>query len=82
MRHILRMYQNDSHDATMLLALMLWLCVAPFVLLLTIPFFGWQGGLTAVVIALLITLALCWGVCLFPKNPEEAKTNAGGSRLR
>lgn len=78
----IRKYLSGFHDTTMFLALMLWLCVAPFVLLLTLPFFGWQGGITAVVIAFLVALALCWGVCLFPKNPVEAKTNVDRSRLR
>lgn len=71
-RHIL----NRFHAPTMLLSLMLWLCVAPFVLWLTIPFFGWQGGITAVAIALLLILAACWGICLLPKIPEEANPHA------
>lgn len=79
--HIRRLL-SDFHDTTMFLALMLWLCVAPFVLLLALPFFGWQGGITAVVITFLIALAMCWGICLFPKNPVEEKTNVNGSRLR
>ena len=71
-RHIL----SGFHDTTMFLTLMLWLCVAPFVVLLTFPFFGWQGSITAVVITFLIALALCWSICLFPKTPEERNTNA------
>ncbi len=78
----IRKYLSGFHDTTMFLALMLWLCVAPFVLLLTLPFFGWQGGVTAVVIAFLIALAMCWGICLFPKNPKEANSNVDRSHLR
>lgn len=59
------------HDTTMFLTLGLWLCVAPFVVLFTFPFFGWQGSLTAATIAFLIALALCWGVCLFPKSLRD-----------
>ena len=78
----IRKYLSGFHDTTMFLALMLWLCVAPFVLLLTLPFFGWQGSVTAVVIAFLIALALCWGICLFPENSTEVNSNVNGSRLR
>lgn len=77
-RHIL----SGFHDTTMFLSLMLWLCVAPFILLITLPFFGWQVGVTAIVIALLLILAACWGICLFPKNLMEVKTNVDRSRVR
>ncbi len=63
---------NGFHDTTMFLALGLWVCVAPLVLLFTAPFFGWQGGLTAVVLSFLIALALCWGICLFPRLSGDA----------
>ena len=71
-RHVL----SGLHDTTMFLSLIIWLCVVPFVLVFTVPFFGWQGGLAAALIAFLIALALCWGVCLFPKIPEEKNTHA------
>jgi hypothetical protein len=67
---------NGFHDTTMFMALMLWLCVVPFVLLFTLPFFGWQGAFLAALITFLIALAACWGICLFPKIPEETNTNA------
>ncbi len=66
-------FLDGLHDTTMLLALVIWLCIVPFVLALTLPFFGWQGGLTAAVITLFIALALCWGVCLFPKISTQEK---------
>ena len=71
-RHVL----SGLHGTTMFLSLIIWLCVVPFVLVFTVPFFGWQGGLAAALIAFLIALALCWGVCLFPKIPEEENTHA------
>lgn len=74
----IRRFLNGLHDTTMFLTLMLWLCVAPFVLLLTLPFFGWQGGVTAVIATFLIALALCWGVCVFPKNSTEVNSNVNG----
>jgi hypothetical protein len=67
---------HGFHDTTMFLSLMLWICVAPFILLLTVPFFGWEVGLSAVVIAFFIALALCWGICLFPKIPVKENKNA------
>ncbi len=55
------------HDTTMLLSLGLWLCALPIVLLLTVPFFGWQVGLGAAIITLLAALVACWGICYFPR---------------
>ena len=72
----IRKYLSGFHDTTMFLSLMLWLCVSPFILLLTVPFFGWQAGIVAVVIAFFIALALCWGICVFPKDPKETNTHA------
>lgn len=67
MRERIRAIFGGFQDTTMLLTLVIWLCVVPFVLLFTLPFFGWQGGLTAAVITLILALALCWGVCFYPK---------------
>ena len=68
-----RHFLNGFHDTTMLLTLVIWICVVPFVLLCTLPFFGWQGGFAAALITFLIALALCWGVCFFPKISVEEK---------
>jgi hypothetical protein len=48
----------------------------------TLPFFGWQGGITAAVVTFLMALTICWGICLFPKNLTEVKPNVDRSRLR
>lgn len=77
-RHLLAGF----HDTTMLLALALWLCVLPFVVLFTQPFFGWQGSLTAVAASFVVALALCYGVCLYPKPSEEADSHVHRSSLR
>ena len=71
-----------THDTTMLLTLFLWLCALPVVLLLTVPFFGWQLGILAVAGALLLSLVLCYALCYFPKISVEDKSNATRSRLR
>lgn len=47
------------------LALLLWLCTLPLVLLLVVPFFGWTVGLTAATILLIAILLICLGIC-FP----------------
>ena len=72
----IRRILNGFHDTTMFMSLMLWLCAVPFVLLLTVPFFGWVGGLIAAVVAFFIALAACWGICLFPKIPAEENEHA------
>ncbi len=63
----IRAIASGFHDTTMLLALVVWMCAVPLVLVLTLPFFGWQGGLTAAVVTFLLALALCWVVCLYPQ---------------
>ncbi len=73
---------SENHEATMFYSLMLWLCVLPIVLLITVPFFGWQGGLSAAIITLLATIVVCWGICFFPKISTEDNANATGPRLR
>gem|GEM_PF-2458982 len=78
----IRKYLSGFHDTTMFLSLMLWICVSPFILLLTVPFFEWQVGIVAVIIAFFIALTLCWGICLFPKIPVKENKNAHGSSLR
>ncbi len=57
-----------THDTTMILALMLWVCVTPLMLLLTVPFFGWQTGLFALAVTLLAALLLYWRICLYPSQ--------------
>ena len=72
----------QTHDTTMLLTLFLWLCALPFVLLLTVPFFGWQLGVLAAAIALFIALIICYALCYFPKISVEDKSNVTRSGLR
>lgn len=66
----------------MLLSLALWLCALPIVLLLSVPFFGWQGGLGAAIITLLATIVVCWGICFFPKISTKDNAHVTGPRLR
>lgn len=73
---------NGLQDTTLFLTVMLWVCIAPFVLFLAVLFFGWEAGIVAVAGTLLIALALCWGICVFPKITKEANSNVDRSRLR
>ncbi len=75
---------RNVHDTTLLLALFLWLCTLPFILLFTVPFFGWQVGILAAAIALFAALVICYALCYFPKIalPKEEKTNVKRPSLR
>ena len=82
MKALIANLAQGFHDTTMVLSLALWLCALPIVLLLTVPFFGWQVGIGAAIITLLAALVACWGICFFPKIPNEENANVTGSRLR
>ena len=74
----------QTHDTTMLLSLFLWLCALPLILLLTVPFFGWELGIFIAAIALVGLTLVCYALCYFPKiapNQEE-KPNVKGPSLR
>jgi hypothetical protein len=47
----------------MALALCLWLCTVPFVILVVGAGLGWQGTLLAVLATLGATAAVCWTLC-------------------
>ncbi len=79
---MIRNILSGFHDTTLFLTLMLWLCVTPFILVLIVPFFGWQVGIVAVALALLIALALCWGICVFPGITQEVNSNIDRSHMR
>lgn len=64
-------FASGYHDTTMVLALTLWICVLPIVLVFTLPFWGWQGSVTAAGVTFLVMLALYRGVCFFPKISTE-----------
>ncbi len=72
MKERIRVIVGGFQDTTMFLALAVWMCVLPLVLVFTLPFFGWQGGLTAIVVTFLLALALCWAVCLNPQITDPA----------
>lgn len=54
-------------DAPLLLALLLWLCTLPVVLLLATPFFGVNTALIVAAVVLIAILLVCFGIC----TPEE-----------
>lgn len=58
---------HNVHDTTLLLTLAIWLCALPFLLLVTVPFIGWELGVLFAAIVLFIVLLVCYAVCYFPK---------------
>ena len=56
---------GDDHRETLALALVVWLCSTPLVLLLAVPFLGWKTAATVVLAWLVAVLALCFAVCLW-----------------
>ena len=45
------------------LALMLWFCTLPLVLILVLPFFGWQVAIWTAVALLVVAFMICRGIC-------------------
>ncbi|MGH2349425.1 MAG: hypothetical protein ACRDFT_08180 [bacterium] len=61
-------------DAPLLLALLLWVCALPLILLLTIPFFGLTVGVSAALVALIAILLVCLGICSSPSHGDDITT--------
>lgn len=57
-------------EPPLMLALLLWLCALPLVLLLLAPFFGLNTALGAAAVLLIAILLVCFGICM----PEEPRT--------
>lgn len=47
----------------MALAITLWLCSLPLVVILVVPFFGLKLGGLAALALLIVIMAICWGAC-------------------
>lgn len=75
-------FVHGFHDTTMLLSLALWLCAVPIVLLVVVPFFGWRAGVGAAIVALLLALLVCWGICFYPNSNTEVNANVDRPGLR
>ena len=82
MRARIRRVWNEIHDSTMLFALVLWLCGLPFVLLLVVPWLGWQVGLLGAAFTFMVTLLACYVLCIVPKITAGEELNAHRPRLR
>lgn len=75
-------FLSGFHDTTLFLTLMLWVCATPLVLVLIVPLFGWEIGIVAAALTLLVALALCWDICVFPKISSEVNSNVDRSSMR
>jgi len=67
MKRRLRNLWIGLRDTTLFFTLLMWLCVLPFVLLLTVPFFGWQGGVIGAIITFVAALIGCYIICAYPQ---------------
>lgn len=54
-----RLFASDE----MLIAIALWICILPFVLLLTLPAIGVLGSSLVSLAALALLLVFCWFLC-------------------
>lgn len=52
-----------SHSDSMLLALVVWLCSLPLILLIVAPLLGLKAAGLAALALFVAVLAICWGVC-------------------
>ena len=48
----------------MAMALILWLCSLPLILFIIVPILGIKAAATVTVAVLLLTLIVCWGICI------------------
>lgn len=82
MKALISSWWSNVHDTTLLLTLLIWLCALPFILLLTVPFLGWQVGILAAAIALFIGLLICYAICYFPTIQVEENSNVTRPGMR
>jgi hypothetical protein len=66
---------GDDHRETLALTLVVWLCSMPLVLLVAVPFLGWETAATVALVWLGAVLAVCFVVCLW-----RLPSRAGGRR--
>ncbi len=52
-----------SHSDSMILALVVWLCSLPLVLLIVAPLLGLTAAGIVALALLFVAMVLCWGVC-------------------
>ena len=52
-----------SHSDSMVLALAVWLCSLPLVLLIIAPLLGLKAASLAALLLFLVVLVVCWGMC-------------------
>ena len=52
-----------THDDTLALTIVLWLCSLPLVALFAIPFFGLKVAAVVAVALFFVAMAICWGIC-------------------
>ncbi len=53
----------DTHFDQMALTIVVWLCSLPLIALVVLPLFGVEVAAVAALALLLISMAICWGIC-------------------
>lgn len=59
--NMLKRYGLELDD--MAVALLIWLCTLPLIGIFIVPFLGWQAGLVAALLMLILSMIVCWGIC-------------------
>lgn len=75
-----------EHEDTVLLALVAWLCSLPLLLLLAVPFLGWQAGGLLALLWLGVVATACFAVCVRRvgrrESVDEIDSRQGARRPR
>lgn len=59
----MRIPNQSVWSNTMWLLLALWMCTLPVIGLLVVPLFGLRAGFALALVLLILTFAICWGLC-------------------
>jgi hypothetical protein len=57
----------------MLLALVIWLCSLPLVVLIVAPLFGLSAAGIVGLVLFFVVLVICWGVCSWKISQDRAR---------
>jgi hypothetical protein len=71
MKALLHTYFDGADlPGTMALTLVVWLCSLVLVGLIILPLFGAKVAWMAALVLLVLSLALCWGICAYHTGKE------------
>ncbi len=64
-------WQSSDRETPLWMALLIWLCALPVVMLLAGPWLGTKAALGIAVGLLLALLTICWMLCVENLDPNE-----------